>query len=188
MSDQLQILVIDVNDSLQNDTAKRICQYLLENAIISNEKADNVYGGDGFGFVPGSNIEKFSDEDPDDYGLNDLITNGVAIIEERRAYHDYSDIIAFKCPACSAETQMEAGEDLKLFWNKVHAYGNGTMASINCPSCNSEHAINQYDYMGQLAFGNVGIEFYNWPPISNSCKEEIEKTINSKVNVVFSHL
>lgn len=186
MSDQILTLVIKVDDHKQNETSKKIQQFLIDNDIIKNEKKDNTL--QGHGFVPGGTLSYFSDEDPEDYGVFSLITNGVLFIEEQRSFHDYSDIISFKCPTCKTETRLEKNEELKSFWNKIHQYDEGSIVTLNCPKCLIDHSIDQYDYMEQLAFGNIGIEFYNWPPISDSCKKELEEVANSKINVVCSHL
>lgn len=87
------------------------------------------------------------------------------------------------CASCNFDITESDWMDLVEKW----FYGVES-CEMTCPSCNSIAPITEFNFEPVWAFGELGISFWNWPPLKKEFIDEVEEVINKKVKIVYGRI
>jgi hypothetical protein len=139
--------------------AAQLASWLIKTGIISGDaNADCVLSGTGY--PPGPRYHDAVTTAGTDRFLS-LRTNGMALVTGRTVF--YGDPGAdVSCPGCG--TQIRFAEVIVPAMEEWHT---GTGSGCRpCPQCGMRHSLNEWRWQPPWAFGYLGAEFWNWPPLS----------------------
>jgi hypothetical protein len=182
LSDHAQIVVdIDVSAEQAPELANVVCAWLVGQQIIKQEESDSVLGGAGH--RPGINYLTAIQTDKNQPFL-DLVTNGVEIAVGRRVFDAGGNGIELQCDACGMSFEPDDS------WSDaVGAWFDGDeLANFACPSCGRQALLTAWRGPWPWGFGNLGVAFWNWPPLSDSFLHAITKKLGHRTVMVRQHL
>jgi hypothetical protein len=171
MGDCYQIIVDRDASILESERlATAIRAWLITECIIDAIESDCVLSG--LGHAPGPRLDKAVDEnDIDRYAVRRLRTNGLKIVSERTVFA-YS-LESVSCAHCRDEIEFRGPvSDAVDAW-----YSTGRTATIECPRCTAEQPVTELEYYPAMALGNLGFEFWNWPPLKASFLESLSRRL-----------
>jgi len=61
-------------------------------------------------------------------------------------------------------------------------------AVFSCPSCNNSQRLADWRGPWAWGFGHLGLEFWNWPPLSNEFLRAVEQRLKHKTVLMRCHL
>lgn len=161
--------------------AAELISWLVEAGIISGA-ADAGCVLAGTGYPPGPRYHDAVTTAGGDRVLS-LRTNGVAVVTGRTVFHGDpgADV---SCPGCG--TPVRFAEVIAPAIGEWHAgAGNG---SRPCPQCGTRHALNEWDWQPPWAFGYLGVEFWNWPPLSRTFAQRVSSRLGHRCIVASGKL
>jgi phage FluMu protein Com len=156
--------VVDQDASLDEaqELAAKILEILIDQEIIEAKLKECGLSGNRMGYPPGPNFEQIVDNP--DCGIHELKVNGLQIIVERTVFEPGQGKLELICPQCKSRNSVDrAWADAVTEW-----YSNIGDGILRCPHCNYIRAVTEWYYEPVIAFGNLGFEFWNWPPLSKS--------------------
>jgi hypothetical protein len=172
--------------------AQRVMDYMIGRRIIQAVRSDCVLRKE-FGFAPGENVEEAlarwtpagtpGAPLPVDQIVSDLrglATNGVVEVVGRTVFHNAGgglDIV--RCPLCLANEVASAWGEIVARWHE-----GDDLAALQCTSCNESSPVTEWTFDPPWAFGNLGFEFWNWPPLNRNFVNTIAGILGHKVAVV----
>ncbi len=172
------LVVRNVRDEELNIVAETIIDYLLKVKIISAKQAENVLGAD-LGYCPGEYWD-FAVDYPEESHFLESLNNGVEIRKRRTVFYaDGRGFESIDCPNC-AENNVECawGELFSLWINDPSS------ANLECKYCGVSNSISEYQFQPKWVLSNLGFVFWNWPMLSESFIDKLEKIIERKIEVV----
>ncbi len=157
--------------------AVKVISFLEEKKIVQKELSNCVLGLNGH--KPAENFASILERQNE--GLQDLKTNGVEIITERKVFENGANgLEQVNCPKCG---KNQIGED----W--AEALGNWYEKSesdlLKCSDCLSENPITEFHFEPNWAFGDFGLIFWNWGIFKREFLIELEKVIGTKLKIVY---
>jgi hypothetical protein len=176
----ISIVPVNVNKVEAKELADKVIDHLTKKKIINRELTDCILGKNGHS--PGDNFKDAIDGD--DYGLKDLLTNGLEIITTREVFHNGgNEINEINCPNCKTNI-------IEADWiEAINEWANETgLDIVTCPNCSIEHSITDYNFIPTWGFGDLGFTFWNWPDLKDEFIKDIEKTLKRPVKLIYGRL
>jgi hypothetical protein len=172
--------------------ANKVIEYLIERRIILPQVTDCTLGKEG-GHPPGENVAEALAEGtmPDTDGkplssaaiAQKLISwgcNGVEAVSGRTIFHNFgAGLQAVRCPLCLGnQVDVKLGEPFAR-WQR-----GDDLAPQQCQVCNESSPIVEWLFDPPWAFGHLGFEFWNWPPLKRRFVQQICDILGHKVRMV----
>jgi hypothetical protein len=214
LSDHAQIVVdTEVSAEQAPELANIVRAWLVREQIIRQEESDSVLGDTGH--RPGINCQAAIRIDPDgkarlqrllgaamvspawSAALEEAIggpayqesflglsTNGVEFAVGRRVFDAGGNGIELQCDACGVSFEPD-----DLWSDAVGAWFSGDdLVSFPCPSCGQQALLTEWRGPWPWGFGNLGIAFWNWPPLSDDFIHAIARKLGHRTVLVRRHL
>jgi hypothetical protein len=169
------------------ETAAQACVELIRSRLVAlniivAEPTDCVLG-DTLGHAPGRSY--FLAVDQPEPLLSELRTNGVAFVAKRTVFYSCGvDDITLVCAACAG--RFVAGDSWRAAIDEWYAnHGAGMLA---CSLCGAKAAIPEWQHKPPFAFGNLGITFWNWPPLRQKFIDDVAALLDHRVRLVYGKL
>lgn len=181
LNDSAQIVVdIEVRAEEAPDLADIVRAWLVGEQIIEQEQSDSALSGTGH--RPGTNYGVAIKIDEDAFLR--LAVNGVRIAVGRQVFDAGENGIELRCNACGVTFEPDDS------WsNAVGAWFSGDdLASFPCPSCGQQALLTEWGGQWPWGFGNLGVEFWNWPPLSDSFLHALTRRLGHRVTMVRQRL
>jgi hypothetical protein len=71
----------------------------------------------------------------------------------------------------------------------VDAWADGDDATTYaCPHCAHEERLAEWGGQWSWGFGNLGLAFWNWPPLSERFVSEVARKLGHRVKRVYCHV
>jgi hypothetical protein len=101
-----------------------------------------------------------------DSGLHKLWNNGLEVVTGRTVFHSV-DVDAIACPHC----QMAVVRD----WLRpaIQEWLAGAAGTRRCRGCGRVMGLNDWCWRPPWAFGYLGLQFWNWPPLTKRFVAEV---------------
>jgi hypothetical protein len=154
--------------------AKKLVQILAERKVIHPTLSSCILNGEGY--PPAENYAEIT-ERRDDAFLKQSI-NGLEVKTGRQVF-PASGLDKVLCPKCAHNIIRDNWPDLIKEW--THKTG---PAKFRRPQCHTSHVIADYVFEPEWAFGELGLTFWNWPPLKDSFLKEIEVISGSRLKVI----
>jgi len=183
MSDASQVIVdIEASEAEAARLAEEIRAWLAAQGVIAQGPSDCVLG-EGEGYAPGPGYGVALVPGSVDEFLR-LRTNGLCLRAGRAVFDPGANGTELRCEACGVA--FEPGDD---WFDAVGAWAGGDDdASFACPDCQRTRRLAEWRGPWPWGFGNLGLEFWNWPPLSDAFVRAVGERLQHRVVVVRSHL
>jgi hypothetical protein len=114
----------------------------------------------------------------------EVSTNGLRIAVGRQFFHAGGNGIELTCGACGSTFEPGSG-----YMDAVADWLDGNdAAAYSCPSCDRSQRLTSWRGPFAWGFGNLGLEFWNWPPLSDSFVRSVERRLGHATVLVNCHL
>jgi len=182
MGDSYQIIVD--RDVLADDApalAERMRAWLVERGIIQATVSDCILGGPGY--RPGPAYAETL-EDPSDLSFQH--SAGLRLnVGHRIVFHAVGGQVT--CRFCAA--QVDLAEHGETWGESVDAwYAGDDAAAFTCPVCGRSEHLTEWTGRWPWGFGSLGLEFWNWTPLSDRFVQEVAKELRHRTTLVSSEL
>lgn len=169
MSEHSQAIVdLDATGDEVERIAAGIRSWLLaEGVVVVNASRDELWHPSEL--APGPSWSLITD-DPLDTFLT-LANNGVDLVVERRVFDSGENFTPPPCPTCG---QKIAEGD---YIDKIGSWLAGPEPLITCPTCRASHRIGDWRSRWAFAVGHFGLEFNNWPMLSEPFLAEVARRL-----------
>ncbi len=179
MSDTYQTVAdLDADTQSAQVTAARLRDWMISREIIVPAESDCVLG-DYLGHAPGANYT-LAIQDPYPLLFN-LRTNGVAFIAKHSVFPAMGLEMTLVCSSCG----MRFGTNDAWSAAVEDWYLNNGIGMLGCVRCGSELAIAEWQHDPPWAFGNVGVEFWNWPPLREEFLKDLAGVVGHRFRLVY---
>jgi hypothetical protein len=209
LSDHAQIVVdTEVSAEQARELANIVHEWLVGEQIIAQEQSDSVLGGTGHRpginyraaiklrantdrpikiTVPGQSTMRECHEllarSYEDTFL-DLSVNGVKLAVGRQVFDAGGNGIELQCDGCGVSFKPDdSWSDAVGAW-----FSGNDLVSFPCPSCGQQALLTKWRGPWPWGFGNLGIEFWNWPPLSDDFIRAITRKLGHRTVMVRLHL
>lgn len=159
-----------------------LVKWLLKTEVVAGEPVDECVLG-GTGYRPGRRYAEALADPAEDWFLKFQI-NGVEVVTERTVFDAGQGELCVLCPRCLNEVEFDdvIEPGIAEWWSGA---GNGDRA---CPRCGARSALNEWDWQPPWAFGYLGLEFWNWPPLSERFIDATGKRLGHRLVPVLGKL
>jgi hypothetical protein len=184
MSDSTQVIVdIEAKDHEAERLGPSLRAWLVGKGIVQPDPSDCT-PGDGDGYAPGPRYAAVLAAGTSDPAFLQLATNGLCISIGRRVFDGGSNGIELKCVKCAAtfEPGPEWAESVGIW------YEGDDQATYACPSCGGSQRLPEWRGPWPWGFGQLALEFWNWPPLSDGFLREGEQHLGHRTMLVRSLL
>jgi hypothetical protein len=179
MSDHYQ-WAADLEADLQSAqaTVNRLRDWMISQEIIVPEETDCVLGSER-GHAPGKNYARAVNwESP---MLLKTVPNGVEFVAKHSVF--YSCGVAettLTCPKCGQKSgHSDAWSDAVAGWYEKNGLG-----LLACQRCGIATPITDWPHEPPWAFGNVAVEFWNWPQLSDVFLKSVSELTGHRFRLV----
>lgn len=168
MGDWFQTIVDEEASAEEAETlANEIRDWLVGRGIIQATLTDCVLEGDGRGYPPGPNFEEAISPGAHHHFLH-LRTNGLHLGIGRTVFHSGQGETTVVCPKCQAPL-----DDHTKWVATIEEWYEGKTALLRCPRCNASTPITGWVFDPPWGLGNLGFNFWNWPPLKDEFVSEL---------------
>ncbi len=113
-----------------------------------------------------------------------LAVNGVEIAVGRRVFDAGGNGIELRCDACGVPFEPDdSWSDAAGAW-----FNGDNLASLPCPSCGRQALLTEWRGRWPWGFGNLGLQFWNWPPLSDSFVHALTRKLGHRTIIVWQHI
>jgi len=162
----------------KDEKAKEILEWLVSKDIVKPEVTDCTLSESG-GYAI-SNGAKDIVKEPE-YLPFGLVTNGLEIVTERRAFHTGENFVdEIVCPTCKTDVTAED-------WD-LGPWAEGITDGMTCPLCGNQSEIHHYTFEPEWGFSDLGFIFWNWPEFKDEFMKEFQEKLDSVCNTVYSRI
>jgi hypothetical protein len=183
MGDSYQTVVdLDAEVKAAEATAARLRDWMVSQEIIVADQSDCVLG-DHLGHAPARNYTLAAEKPyPPLFGLR---TNGVAFIAKHTVFYSVGiGEITLVCSACGRRFGSNDSWSAALDeWYE----GNG-QGVLPCEHCGAEAPIAEWQHDPPWGFGNVGVEFWNWPPLREDFLKALAEVAGHRFRLVYGKI
>jgi len=175
---------IIVDTEVASDQAQTVGQlalnWLKQQKIIGDACVGCTLDKPDEGFLPGPQAMQAVDEtDLDDFFK--LRTNAFHVIVGRTIFFAYPGPQLVRCPNCG----YDAVANNKSSWQvALNAWKNEQPSGFQCKNCYMNLSVEKWIYDPIWAFGNLGLKFWNWPPLKSEFVEEMSLLLEHEITVV----
>ena len=182
MSNFAQI-VVDTQVSAEQapELANIVRAWLVGEQIIEQEESESVLSGTGH--RPGMNYRAAIKLDLDTFlGVGGV--NGVKFAVGRQVFDAGGNGIELECNVCGVSFEPNDS-----WYHAAGAWFDGDdLVSFPCPSCGQQALLTEWRGPWPWGFGNLGIEFWSWPPLSDDFIQAITRKLGHRTVIVRLHL
>ena len=172
--------VVDLEATSQAAAAlvNRVRDWMISQQLIVAQETDCVLGGSGH--APGANcilaVGNTTYRMPFEYRIN-----GAKFIAERSVF--YSIGIGGPTLICSACKKRFEYNDV---WSAAidNWYIAGGPGMLACEICGAKSPITEWQHEPPWAFANLGIQFWNWPPLRKEFLNKVSEVLEHSVRLV----
>lgn len=170
MGDWFQVIADPEATAAEADRlAAEVLAWLVDRGIVRPERAGCVLGEGGH--APGPNWRVAVTEPG--AGLLGLGTNGLEVITGRTVFHSM-DLDSIACPHCGSVAVRGAVEsEWDDFLPSIESWYAGGSGIRTCDQCGQAVGLNDWRWTPDWAFGHLGFQFWNWPPLDPSFVAEV---------------
>ncbi|GAA3247556.1 hypothetical protein ACFO1B_38740 [Dactylosporangium siamense] len=182
MGDWFQTIAdLDATAAEAPHLADGLVAWLVAEGIVSAERTDCVLSADE-GHPPGPRCtEAF---DGADHGLPSLATNGLHAWSGRTVVHPIQGSGEVGCPHCDKDEPLGAA-----FFEAINAWYAQRPSDTACRHCGRTIAINDWHWPDAAwAFADLGLTFWNWPPLRDDFIAGIGRRLGHRVRLVAGKL
>jgi len=214
LSDHAQIVVdTEVSAEQAPELANIVRAWLVREQIIRQEQSDSVLGDTGH--RPGINYRAAIRIDTDgkarlqrllgaamvspawraaleeaiegpayEESFLGLMVIGVKFAVGRQVFDACGNGIELECDACGMSFEPDdSWSDAVGAW-----FSGDNLVSFPCPSCGQQALLTEWRGPWPWGFGNLGIAFWNWPPLSDDFIHAITRKLGHRTVMVRRHL
>ncbi|MFM9446133.1 hypothetical protein [Streptomyces acidiscabies] len=156
MGDRFQVIVdLEAGEAEAARLKERVVGWLVGEGIVM---------ADGSGYAAGPGWARAVDDDWDHEP-----SGGLAVHVGRGGFHSGADMPeAAVCPRCAAATTLD-DDAWSRFSDATQTWHDTGVATVECPACAAPVPVPEWGWAGPpLAFGHLGLEFWNWPDFSDA--------------------
>jgi hypothetical protein len=170
---------LDADVQTAEATAARLRDWMVSQQIIVADQSGCVLGNH-LGHAPAKNYT-IAAKEPYPF-LFELRTNGVAFIAKHTVFYSAGiGETTLVCSACGRKFgSNEAWSTALDEWFK----GNG-QGVLPCEHCGAEAPITEWRHDPPWAFGNVGVEFWNWPSLREDFLKALGEVVGHRFRLVY---
>ncbi len=182
MGDSYQIIVDrDISADEALGLAERTRDWLVERGIIQSTLSDCILGGPGY--RPGPAYAETL-EDPSNLSFRN--SGGLRFnVGHRIVFHAVSGEVT--CRFCGARVDLVEHGDTWV--EAVDAwYAGDDAVAFTCPACGRSERLTEWTGRWPWGFGNLGLEFWNWTPLSERFVREVTEKLRHRTTLVSSEL
>jgi hypothetical protein len=177
MGDTYQKLVpAPVSKAEAAAVAQAMLHFLIERQIILPDPIDVVLDSEE-GYPPGPRYLDAVGGDPPP-GLLKQTTNGVEVALGRNVFWA-DEPQAVMCPHCGYNMVRKKWEEAIDAW-----YRQTGEDGLTCAQCDRTSSVVTYRFEPVWAFGEVGLTFWNWPPLRESLIADLAQHLGRKLRLV----
>lgn len=176
MGDHYQTIAdIDSDAASAESAAQGIRDWMISERIIRSQPSDCALG-EPLGYAPAERYALAVEEYP---RLFTLRTNGVAFIAKRSVFHAGG---AFELVCSECHNRFAGGE----MWSDAvsRRFSGDSVGVLSCPKCGFQTSIVEWQHDPVWAFGYVGINFWNWPPLRTDFITQVRNLLGHRVRLV----
>ena len=179
MSDFAQIVVdTEVSAEQAPELANVVRAWLIGERIIEREEGNSVL--DGTGHRPGISYRIAIQENRDFDFLNLRVKFAVG----RRVFDAGGNGMELGCDACGLSFKPnDSWYDAACAW-----FDGDDLVTFACPSCDQQTLLTEWGGPWPWGFGNLGIEFWNWPSLSDDFIQAMTRNLGHRTVLVRLHL
>jgi len=176
----------------EQEAAKKgqeLVDVLIRRGVIQPIRSARVYGGSGRGYAPGPDAgDAWTGDVPEGESTFELISalggGGVLVRAERLIVHagDSGEAV-FVCPGCSRELELSTCSKAISQW-----LDQSGPATVSCKGCRKSSHLLDFETRPQWGFGNLSLEFWDWPPFSRKFIHQMSQVAGHQLVVVDYHL
>jgi hypothetical protein len=183
MGDWYQIIVDrDVSEAEAPAQAQRMRGWLVERGIIEPGLTNRVLGQPGHAPGPAYGVTL---EDPNQASSNRDRAGLKFNVGHRIVFHALNGEVI--CRTC--QTHVDLDEHGGEWIEAVDAWSEGDdSATFTCPACGRPERLTEWEGPLPWGFGNLGLEFWNWTPLSEQFVREISERLGHRMILVRSKL
>ncbi|GIJ45399.1 hypothetical protein Val02_22850 [Virgisporangium aliadipatigenens] len=178
-----KIVDLDATAAEAAELGHTLLARLVAAQIVVATPSDCVLG-EPFGHAPGARWRTVVTE-PDDRLFTRLRTNGLRVVTGRTVFFAGPDVYRVACPHCHvADRSDDDGPSAQWsrFWDAVDEWHRGASDGFACVHCGAFVAMNDWAWDDlPWAFGNLALEFWNWPPLAPSFVADVGAHLGHRV-------
>lgn len=180
MGDWFQTVVDrDVGPDEAEALALQVRQWLVERGIVGPAATDCVLGADE-GYPPGPNF--LLAIDGPDHRLREMSVNGLQIVVGRTVFDSGQGDIRIDCPGCGKA--IDDSDALEEGGRAIGEWYDGEEGMLRCPHCGGEAPVTECLFDPPWGFGNLGFQFWNWPPLHKTFVVELTERLGHRTVLV----
>lgn len=177
MGDTYQKLVpAHVSQTEAPQVAEAMLAFLIERQVILPDRIDNVMDAEE-GYPPGPQYQQAVQQDPPS-DLRKQTTNGVEVSLGRNVFWA-DEPTAVQCPHCGHNMVKRKWEKAIDAW-----YRQAGGDQLTCDHCGKSSSVVEYEFEPTWAFGEVGLTFWNWPPLHPGFLSQMSQQLGRPLRVV----
>jgi hypothetical protein len=175
VSDSSQILVdVDVAVEDAGELARDVRDWLIAEEIVVADQ----HGSKG-GHWPGPRRRAAVQEEPPSTAW-DFKPNTVDLRVGRQVFDTGGNDVEVRCASCG-----ETHEPEDAWFDAVGAWADGDDAvRYSCGKCGVSAPLVDWRGPWQWAFGSLGVEFWNWPPLSERFIQRLAQRLGHRLVLV----
>ena len=159
--------------------ANEILTWLVSKDIVKSELSDCILSTNK-GYAISEGARQITNM-PDTLPYN-LITNGLEITTKRQVFdtgeHGMDECIY---PNCKKNI---ASED----WIFLSDWYEQKIDNLTCPLCKIATNIQQFTFLPEWGFSDLGFTFWNWPDLSEEFITEFKQKLGCKILIIYTHI
>ena len=161
-------------------TASEIVGWLVKLGIVNPSPTDCVLSTKRKGYRPGPNYRNVVAvrDEHDDHTLG-LRVNGLEVVLGRTVFDAGQYGLGLVCRKCGSH--IDGGDAWSDAVGEWHEGGGGYFA---CPKCGYAESVSEWSYDPAWGFGNLGFQFWNWPPFKPSFVTEFTQRLGHQTVLV----
>lgn len=165
---------VDAHPGDAPDLARAVLGWLVGAGVVVAERTDCVLGDVPGGHAPGPAARTIVTGDLG--GFPDVWPNGLEVDVGRSAFYGtVREDDPVTCPHCAAWLPFET------VLPEVEEWLEGGPDSLVCARCGARTAFNAWRWPAPCAFAQLGLRFWNWPPLANAFVAELARRLNHRL-------
>lgn len=186
MSDRYQIAAdLDADIQSAEGTAARLREWMISKKIIVAEPTTDCTYGDRAGYPPGENYSLAASDKKPSATMFTQRPNGVDFITEHSVFYAAGvGRITMLCSACGESCELNDA------WSAAvdEWYASKGPGVLKCEFCGAAAPVTNWRHDPPFAFGNVGVQFWNWPRLSDEFLIELGQVVGHRFRLVFGKI
>jgi hypothetical protein len=182
LSDHYQTVAdLDADIATAQATVQRLRDWMITQEVIVAESSDCALSQ--LGHAPGKNYA-FAVREPCPL-LLETRPNGVCFIAKRSVFYAVGvGGVSVICSACRGAFELnDSWSEAVNEWYEEKGPGR-----LPCFHCGAKAPITEWQHDPPFAFGNVGVEFWNWPELREDFLKALSEVAGHRVRLTYGKL